>query len=448
MRKPLFAAVLAGAALGLAAAAAAAPGFVELFKQATAAAQAGDHAGAERALREALKLRPGHPTATYKLAAALAQRGEKGDAVDELVTLARMGLTFDAAGDPAFAALKGGFRFDSVASDFRRNARPAGDADVTFRVPAPGFAPHGLAWDDDTESFFLGSARLRRIERIDDEGRRKVFAEQGLWAVLGLAADEKHRRLWVATAALPEMERAQPGELGRSAIVAFDLDTGAEKHRFALPDDGRTHAFADLTIPRDNKVYVTDSAAGVLYALDLGTGKYEALTEPGALSSPRGIARVRGGRYLYVADHTQGLYRYDLDKRALLRVDVARDISVYGIDGLYRDDDDLVAVQNGIRPHRIVRFTLDRNGRRVRRAQVLAAALAEFDEPALGVVDGSRFHFVANGNRGAAGKEPVVMNVRLDRRDDDGDDGARPGSQSQPGAPAPTLPQLPLPGVR
>jgi hypothetical protein len=97
-----------------------------------------------------------------------------------------------------------------------------------------------------------------------------------------------------------------------------------------------------------------------------------------------------------VADSRRGLFVYDLAQKTLARMDVDDRICVYGIDGLYRYENQLVAVQNGIRPNRVVRLTLDAAGRRVTHATVLAANLPDFDEPTLGVVVGKRFSFVAN----------------------------------------------------
>jgi len=455
--------VLFVAALALAAGAPAADtpqGFVELFKAATEAHGAKDYARMERLLRDALALRPGHPTAQYNLAAALALRGEKGDALDALGSLARMGLSFDPASDPDFAALREGFRFGLLKQDFSRNRKAVGDADVSFTVPAASFIPEGIAYDGDTRSFFLGSVHERRIQRIRRDGKQDNFAADGpLWAVLGMTADVSRRRLWVATAAIPEMKNAAPDELGRTAILAYDLDSGELKQKHPLPQDGRKHVFGDLIVARSGAVYATDSGGGGLYALDPATGNFTLLTAPGELTSPQGLALARDRRTLYVADYTQGLFRYDLDKRALKRMEVARDICVYGIDGLYRFDDDLVAVQNGVRPHRAVRFELDRSGRRVRHAQVLAANLREFDEPTLGVVVGKRFHFVANSQWNKFGKDhalppaeqlrgPIVLEVALDRRDPRRDEPRRGPAQPQQ-QPAPLeLPPVGLPPIR
>lgn len=433
--------------------------FVALFKAANQAHGAKDYERMERLLRDALAQRPAHPAALYNLAAARALRGNEDGALDALETLARMGLSFDPADDPDFAALREARGFRSLARDFARNARAVGRADVTFRLPMPTFIPEGLAYDDDRDEWFIGSVHERRIVRVDEDGRHEPFSQPGeSWAVLGLAVDSSKRLLWAATAALPEMKDARPEELGRSAILAYDLKSRALKRRYELPADGRKHVIGEVLVGRDGRIFATDSASGDLYALDPDSGRFEALAAPGALSSPQGLAQGRSRRELYVADYTRGLFRFDVEKRELTRLDVARDISVYGIDGLSRIGDDLVAVQNGIRPHRIVHLELERSGRRVRHASVLAASLAEFDEPTLGVVVGRRFHFVANSQWNRFGKDhrlppatelkgPVVLSVSLERRRDRR---SQPGSrQSVPAEPAPPLPLPPvdLPGL-
>jgi len=444
-------------ALGAAAGAAGPQGFVELFKASTQAYEAKDYARMEQLLREALKQRPAHPRATYNLAAALALGGQKNAALKELRQLERMGLSYDIAGDEDFAGMREWEGFQELRRAFARNGRTAGEADVTFRLPAPTFIPEGLAWDDKRDEFLLGSVHERRIVRVDEDGKESAFSRPGeSWAVLGLAADSRKRRLWAATAALAEMKDARADELGRSAILQYDLDSGELKRRYDLPDDGRKHALGDVAIGTDGRIFATDSAGGGLYALDPASGKFETLAAPGALSSPQGLAADSRG--LYVADYTQGLFRYDFRERQLKRLDVAEDICVYGIDGLYRVDDGLVAIQNGVRPHRVVRFTLDRGGRRVRHAQVLAAALKDFDEPTLGVRVGRTFHFVANSQWRRFGDDgklppaeqlrgPVVLNVSLERRQREDDSPGRRGPaqpQPQPGLP---VPPVDLPGL-
>jgi sugar lactone lactonase YvrE len=451
---------LGAAGLGLLAATAAAPqDFVELFNASQQARAAKDYAAMERSLQEALKVRPAHPRALYELAAAQALRGERKAALDTLESLADMGLWFDAAGDADFAALRESGNFKDVLEDFEENRRPQGRASPLLRLNTPTFIPEGVAYDEDTGAYYISGAHERRIARIPRSGQPEDFVPPGgggLLAPLGIFADSRRRLLWVTSSGIPEMKNAQPDELGRAAILAFDLESGQVKRRITLKEPGE-HLFGDLLVTRKGPIYVTDSKAGVLWSIDSSTGKAEALTAPGALASPQGIAATRDNRVLYIADYTQGLFYFDIGRRKLQRMEVARGISVYGIDGLYRYQDDLIAVQNGIRPHRVVRFELDDRGRRVRHARVLAASLPDFDEPTLGVLVGNRFAFVANSqwNRfdknhqlppNAQLRPPIVLRLTLEdsaERDRD----LEPRQRGVPPPPPQQSPQLPLPRI-
>jgi hypothetical protein len=447
---------LCGIALLLLAAAAVAataePGFVDRFKAATAAYEARDYARMEAELRAALELRPAHPTATYNLASALALRGQHEAAVETLNDLANMGLVFDPGADADFTALKGLRDYAAVRRAFARNDQPRGQAERAFRLRSPTFIAEGIAWDPQSQHFYVGSVHERRIQRVlrDDTEVDFAAADSGLWSVLGMTVDTRRDLLWVATSAFPEMREAKADELGRAAVVAYRLKSGERKFRAVLDTPG-PHALGDVAVARDGTVYTTDSRGGLLYALDPEKGAFKALTRPGALASPQGLALSRDGDHLYVADYVQGLFRYAIEGGKLERLEVAGGISVYGIDGLYRWRDELIAIQNGIRPHRVVRLTLGDGGKRVRRARVLAANLKGFEEPTLGVVAKDDFYFVANSQWNRFDKEhrlppadqlrrPQVMRIRL---------GAEAAPQApeeaappQPGSPLPCLPPL------
>jgi hypothetical protein len=424
--------------------------FIEHYKAAMDARSGRDYARMESELREALKQRPAHPTALYKLAAAQALRGQTA-AFETLDQLADMDLVFDPWSDPDFAALKGNDDFTSVRRAFARNKEPTGSLERMFRLRSATFIPEGIAYDSERDHFFIGSVHERRIQRIkrDDSEVDFIKPNPDLWAVFGMATDERRELLWVATAAVPEMEDAKPEELGRTAIIGYDIDSGKQKHRFVLEDGAGPHQLGDLIVLDDGTIYTTDSDGGMLYELDPKAGKFKALTRPGQLSSPQGLVATRHEHELYVADYTQGLYRYEIKSGKLERLTTAEDVCVYGIDGLYRLDEDLIAIQNGIRPHRVVRLRIGSYGKRVRGLTVLAANHKSFDEPTLGVMVKRSLFFIANSQWGRFDKDhklpppeqlrrPLVMRLTFD------DDGPRPGA----GGPAPTAapPGGPLPG--
>ena len=436
------AALLAGAAV-----AAAPDDFVGHYKAAMQAYEAKDYARMEAGLRAALKLRPGHPTATYNLAVALALGGRVEPALDTLERLADMGLAYEPWKDADFTALKDERGFGSVRRAFQRNHDRRGTAERMFRLRSPTFIPEGIAYDDDVDDFFIGSVHERRIQRVGSDERERDFVEPnpGLWAVFGMVVDDKRDLLWVATSAVPQMKGAKADELGRTAIVGYSAETGKEKHRFVLQEPGE-HQLGDLVVLRNGKIYATDTRGGQLYALDVDQGTFKALAPPGVLASPQGLAASRDERELHVADYTQGLFRYEIKGGKLERVEADDDICVYGIDGLYRHRDGLIAIQNGIRPHRVVRLELGDRGRRVRNSRVLLANHEDLDEPTLGVVVKEHFYFVANSQWGRFGKDhtlpppeqlrrPMILRIRLD-----GDDDLPPGARPAPPAEQPTGP--------
>jgi sugar lactone lactonase YvrE len=429
--------------------AAAQGGFVEHFKAAMEAHDQGkDYARMEAELRAALKLRPGHPTATYKLAAAQALRGQAEAALETLERLGDMGLYFEPWNDADFASLKGEGDFKSARRAFRRNAEPRGRPERMFRLRSPTFIPDGMTYDEDRGHFYFGSVHGRRIQRVmsDDTEADFVKPHPGLWAPFGMVVDEKRDLLWVATNAVPEMKDARAEELGRAAIVAYPLKSGVEKRRFEPP--AGEHKLTDVIIVRD-MLYATDSRGGWLYAIDPDKGTFTALSKPGELASPQGLVEGRNKRELFIADYTQGVFRYDIKAGKLERLEVDEDISVYGIDGLYRHRDHLIAIQNGVRPHRVVRLELS-GTRRVRNLRVLVANDRDFDHPTSGVVVDKNFYFIANSQSGRFDKDhrlppaeqlrrPMILRLPLD--DENAPPGTRQTAPAQPSSgPLPDVP--------
>jgi hypothetical protein len=80
-----------------------------------------------------------------------------------------------------------------------------------------------------------------------------------------------------------------------------------------------------------------------------------------------------------------------------------------------------VAIQNGIRPHRVVSMRLAANGLEVDDTRILAANLPAFDEPTLGAMRADLFYFVANSHWNRFDQEnrlpdglsgPIVLKLR------------------------------------
>lgn len=402
MLRSLGAAMLLWAWLTPCAAAQATPApFGELRRLAQQAQQSRDYPALLEQLNAMLALRPNYPPLLYGLAATQALLGQHAEAIRSLQALADMGLSYELTDEPAFESLSANTEFVEILGRMDVLRQPQGQASLAFEAGSRRFIPEGLAFDAASGSFFLGSVHERRILRIGNDGNSGEFvasAASGLWSVLGLSVDPEHDLLWAASSAFPEMQDYDPIVVGRSALFAFSLDQGELLRRYPVPADGRLHAVGDVLVGAGGEIWSTDAAAGEVLALERESGAYRVLNTEQDMVSPQGLAQSADGSALYVADYAQGLFLLELRSGQWQRLASPDTVCLYGIDGLYRWGGDLIAVQNGVRPHRVLRIELAADGKSVVGAEVLAAALADFDEPTLGTVVGDEFLFVANSH--------------------------------------------------
>lgn len=127
--------------------------------------------------------------------------------------------------------------------------------------------------------------------------------ENGILTILGVLADETSNTLWLCSA--PNMFGPERSE-GVTAVMGFDLDSGAQKGQWPFPDGGTCN---DLTVAQDGTVLATDTPGGRILALDPGA---DALRLWGQSDLLRGIdgAAFSADWTLYVNNvQTQKLYR-------------------------------------------------------------------------------------------------------------------------------------------
>ncbi len=110
---------------------------------------------------------------------------------------------------------------------------------------------------------------------------------------------------------------------------------------------------------------------------DLQTAKLEKIAD--GLFSPQTPVLSRDGKRLFVADYTMGIAVIDLpaagaapDLSAKLKyLPHPENVAVVGLDGLYRNGDSLIGIQNGAEPERIVQFMMNPAETEIRYAQVI-----------------------------------------------------------------------------
>jgi hypothetical protein len=149
-----------------------------------------------------------------------------------------------------------------------------------------------------------------------------------------------------------------------------------------------------LTVAPDGSVYAADPNSGAIYRAGAGEGRVTAAFPAGEFNSPQGMAPSQDGDRLYVSDYGLGIFVVDLRLRTKTLLSSRLPEMLDGIDGLVRHGGDLIAIQNGTEPRRILRLVLDRSGNIVDRVIVLERAVRSWGEPTLATLRGDTLIYV------------------------------------------------------
>jgi hypothetical protein len=242
--------------------------------------------------------------------------------------------------------------------------------------------------------------------------------------MLGVAVDPARGAAWTTAVALAQAEGYTRADSGHAAILRYDLATGRLLRRFELPAPSDA-APGDLAVAENHDVFVGDGQTGAIYVIRAVADSLETLVPAGRLRGTQQPAIAPDRRTLFIPDYGRGIARVVRATGALSWLDIPPGVTLTGIDGLVMRGRDLIAVQNGVVPARVVRLVLDGPMTRVTRADILLRDSTLADEPTHAVVSQGALYLI--GNSGWAKY---------------GDDGA-----PKPGVPraAPRILQLPLP---
>ncbi len=347
---------------------------------------------------------PDDPDYLYRQAGALSLAGRAAEAVPLLRRVVGMEVYYDLEGEADLAALRALPEYaDLRAAMEALKGRRVANAKVGFRLADRGIFPEGVAWDPKSGDFFVSAQPMRKIVRVPAKGEPRDFiasAQDGIGMVFGLRVDAPRRLLWAVSTAEPVMKGYGEDLAGQTGLFAFDLKSGKLRQRIWLPKGPEPQSLDDLTVAADGRVYASESGRGAIYTVPPGSGRLEAVIPPGGISYPNGIDVTPDGRRLYVADYSTGVFAVDPKTGEAVPLQRTPDRAFNGIDGLAYSEGALYAVQNGIRPPRILRLDLSPDGLAIAKTTVLEMSTPEMEEPTLGVLTRDRFCFVANSHDG------------------------------------------------
>lgn len=384
-----------------------------------------DYATFRDAMQQLHNKRPNNSDYMYQLVLAHALLDEKSAAYDQMLGMQRQGLAYDFLLTDDSLNIRGTEVFGFVNDMLKMAGDPVGETEPVFTLPASITMPEAISWDASRQKFLIGTVAEGLILAVAEDGEvtelLRASEDNGMWSVFDIMVDTAANRMWVTSAASPKYKALNPTDKGRSALFEFNLETLELVRRHPVPADGSPHSLGNMVAGPEGEIFIVDRALPIVYRMSVDKGPLKAMLASREMVSMRGIAIKPDGSMLYLADRELGILVVDLKKGVAGKLVSPETLNLGGIEGLYYWDDNLVVIQNGIKPQRVMRLQLDTAGTSVTNVRPLAVAQPGFDYPSYGVVRGNELYFFANSQWSGSQAKPKPVSVVRTALDSSGD---------------------------
>ncbi len=315
--------------------------------------------------------------------------GDTEGALSLVRTIAERGLSMSMTGHPALDTLSAMPEFAPIAARMKSNLAPIGDAAVLTTHKNDGQLTEAYALDRQGNAFF-GSVRNGTILCIAPNGASTgiAFAPGGVFDI-----EVRGQKLWAAVNNQLAFENADP-ENKFAAFMQFDAKTGAVLHDIRISEEDAM--LGDIELAKDGTLYGSDSLTPRIFKLYPDGDKASIFATNERFVNLQGIALDEKNHRMFLADYLTGLYVVDTDTGAVTAISNPTNAHLGGMDGLYFHKGNLIGIQNGTTPQRIVKIELSDN--EAISLTVLAQNLKPWNEPTHGVIHDGRFQYIATSN--------------------------------------------------
>lgn len=387
-----------------------------LQQAAIEAYEAGDYLRFVQATIKLRNLRPYEPQYMVGMVVGTALIGRQTSAYSYMHKMQQQGLSFDFNSTDDTNSIRGTEVYDYINDLLIRAGDPLGEANVAFTLPESDRYPEAIAWDPTRERFLIGTLETGAVMAVSPAGEReKLFGAdgiEGMWAIHGLVVDAERNRLWVSTAAVPAFQQLAGEDLGKSALLGFDLASLELKERHEVPADGLPHVLGSVEVLGAGDVYVIDRVVPMLYRKAAAGQALEPFLGVRHLVGLRDLAASEDGQRLYVADAEMGILVVNPGEQKSAMLAGPETLNQGGISGLMVAGNSLLMLQSGIRPQRLMRLDLDDAGMAVASVAPIASGLEPFHFPSFGTVHDGLVYYFASSNLPGANEgrvKPVVL---------------------------------------
>lgn len=371
------------------------------------------------------KQQPYEPEHFVNMVRASAMMGRPTSAYHYMLQMQQQGLSYDFDQLDETIDLRGTEVYDYMNDLLIRAGDPAGDAEASFELDTELALPTSLAWDPTRERFLVAAAGEGVIFSVNGNGKTreilKANEENGLWAIMDIAVDEVRNRLWVSSAAIPQFAGFQEADAGNSGLFAFELDSLKLVGTYLPNDTNAPFEFGPLAVSAEGDVYVADRQVPVVYRKPADSHLIAPFVVDTELYGFRDIAISENGARIYLADINKGILVIDPENETAAMLEGPETLNLGGIEGMYQVGNELVLIQSGIQPQRLLALQLDASGGKVEEVRPMAIALDLFDRPAGGTLHDKAVYYFASSpsfDTASTKSEVVVLRTALDAGQD------------------------------
>lgn len=375
--------------------------FRALRIEAARAVQAKEWDKAVAASDEALIIMPSSGAVLLLSAQARAGAGKTAEAKASLRDYLARGMVVSKSSYPQLSPL-----WDAkLDQQLMANSEPIGTFKPVQRHAALSVA-EGLAIEPKSGKTYLSALSRGAVNVVNNGVLNPLYSlPDGVGAYgLALRGDD----LWVATSSGAVTKGYDPAKPAVAEVLQIDRLSGQVKARFT--DETAPRRFGDIFAGKTD-LYVSDGQKGEVLRLNNYSGAFEVLIPEGYMGSPQGLVENEAGNVLIVSDYSSGLYRINLDSGDMDRLEAPANITLLGIDGLARHGNDLIAVQNGIKPDRILRLRMSADWKTISRAETLVRGGEGLREPTGLQVVGNKLIFIARSQWSDVGADGAPLSV-------------------------------------
>ncbi len=349
------------------------------------ALESSDPTGAMKAFDAASAILPDSPSILLLKAQVAMKQHKTATAQAVLKDYLKRGYVLDLNKNPDFNAV---WASDLEEAD-QANIVPKGEMNI-LSTSGDFAVTEGFAYAPDTNQVYVSGVRTGTVTVLSPQGARDLLTFRPGVAAYGLGL--RDGKLWAATAASRQTHGFDAKTKVASKVVVIDPANGQVVKSFA--DAKQTRRFGHMLLGKDD-LYVTDAEHGEVLRLQGYAGDLQTLVPEGYMDTPDALTENEGATTLVVADFISGLYRVDLATGQMARLAPPADGSLLGISFLARYGNDLIAVQTGFKPNKVLKLHMSDDWTQVTATEVLLRSPKDLSQPTQGVVTGDRFVFVA-----------------------------------------------------